>query len=278
MKISIFYFSGTGNTSWLTRQISSAFSQKGIAISAHSIEKTSIQEADFLISNADIVGFGYPIYGSDLPHNMQNFMGDLSPSLDKKTFVFCTQWKWSGDGAQACASILRQRGFQILWAEHFFMPNNVCTPFLPFKYTNDVQKIEPMLRKAKEKAFIFAFKIIENQSFLRGFNVFSILAGRIQRDPFRKMFPKLRNDISIDEKKCTYCYFCVNTCPSSNFIKEEDSIKTKGECILCLRCYNFCPVSAVMYRKIPHNLNRGIPYRGPKGAWDAQINSASTDA
>lgn len=273
MKVVIFYFSGTGNTSWLSRKMVSFFSTTGYDASAHSIEKTTCKEADVLIAESDIVGFAYPIYGSDLPHNVKEFMLALSPVSSKPAFIFCTQWKWSGDGSRAGSLFINAKGFKTLWAEHFLMPNNVCVTILPLPYTNTRQKIEPVLRHAAQKAGNFVKAIISGKSFLRGFNPLSAAAGSIQRNPFRMAFPKVRNDIAVNAQECTKCLLCVNICPSSNLFHDSGNIKTKGSCILCLRCYNFCPVSAITYRKTAHNKKRGIPYRGPSGHWDGSVNA-----
>lgn len=274
MKVHIFYFSGTGNTSWVSRELVSLFLAAGSDASAHSIEKTTSSRADMLIEESDIIGFGYPIYGSDLPHNMKEFLLALSPVSSKPAFVFCTQWKWSGDGSRAGSLFINEKGFKTLWAEHFLMPNNVCAPILPFPYTNDQHKIEPVLRRAEKKAGRFVRTIISGKSFLRGFNPLSAAAGSIQRNPFRRVFHKLRDDVGINTQNCTNCLLCVNICPSANFFHDSGKIKTNGSCLLCLRCYNFCPVSAITYKNIVHNKKRGVPYKGPGGRWDESPNAS----
>lgn len=274
MKAVIFYFSGTGNTSWLSRELVSRLTKAGYTTSALSIEKITSLEADSQIAESDIIGFGYPIYGSDSPHNMKEFILALTPVSSKSAFVFCTQWKWSGDGSRAGSLFINEKGFKTLWTEHFLMPNNVCTPILPFPYTNTRHKIEPVLRNAAKKADKFVKSIIGTKTFLRGFNPLSAAAGSLQRNPFRKAFHKLRDDIGVNVQYCTNCLLCVNICPSANLSLEEDEIKTRGSCILCLRCYNFCPVSAITYRKIAHNKKRGVPYKGPSGHWDSSANAS----
>lgn len=278
MKASIFYFSGTGNTSWLSRELVSRFRAAGVDARAHSIEKITPAEADLLITKSDIIGLGYPIYGSDLPQNMKEFMLALSHVAAKPTFVFCTQWKWSGDGSRAGSLFINEKGFKTFWAEHFLMPNNVCAPILPFPYTNERHKIEPVLLRAAKKADKFVHTIISGRSILRGFNSFSAVAGSIQRKPFRKVFHKLRDDIAVNVRRCTNCLLCVDICPSANLFYDSNKIKTRGSCLLCLRCYNFCPISSITYRNIVHNERRGVPYRGPSGHWDSSANASWPDS
>jgi len=272
MQITMFYFSGTGNTSWISKELVKRFASYSADVVAHSIENVKPQDADRLIAESDIVGFGYPIYGSDLPQNMKEFLLALKPVASKCTFLFCTQWKWSGDGTHAASLFIKGKGFNVLYSEHFLMPNNVCTPFLPLPYTNDRAKIEPRLIRSGKKVINFAKTIISSKQKLRGFNFLSRVAGGLQRIPYRKAFPNLRNDIGIDQSNCTNCLQCVKICPSGNLYVNDNVISTTGDCILCLRCYNYCPESAITYRKILHDKKRGTPYRGPSGHWDGGAN------
>ncbi len=271
-RTAIFYFSGTGNTWWLSGVFAELMQEKGFHTNIYSIEKLKGTEVDKIISNSEMVGFGYPVYGSDLPQPMKEFI-DRLPVVDKKdTFVFCTQWMWSGDGARVGADLLAMKGFDIKWAEHFLMPNNICTSvtwFVP--YTNNKKKVARVLSKARERAIRFVEKMVHKRSFYRGFNSFSRFTGSWQRVPFQRMFNKLRNDIGIDESACIRCGLCERLCPSGNLVFSGEYFKTNGSCSLCLRCYNFCPVSAITYMSRPHNHKRGEPYKGPIHTFDPEV-------
>ena len=132
----LFYFSGTGNTRYVANAIATALP----AATVYSIEDLDPSAADDLIARSDLVGFGYPIYGSDLPKPMKDFLSALSPIPGKPVFVFCTQWIFSGDGARAAKHYLKHTGYDIRWAEHFLMPNNVCVSIMRyfFIYTNEI--------------------------------------------------------------------------------------------------------------------------------------------
>jgi ferredoxin len=286
-KVLILYFSGTGNTWWISEMLKRNLEQNCIQVLAESIEKfgknnsTEYGCVNFseLINGYDCIGFGYPVYGSDVPQIMKDFMIDVSKDIkksdkkpmitDKPAFIFCSQWMWSGDGARTGTEFLGG-SFNIMWAEHFNMPNNVCVNFLKLPFTNDRVKINKILEKTERKINRFASKIIKGKESRRGFNFFSFLSGQIQRVPFRLTFDRFRNDISIDTDKCTLCMKCVRMCPSGNLVAEGRSIKIKGCCIICLRCYDFCPVSAVKYMKQAHKQSRGIPYKGPVEGFDPE--------
>jgi flavodoxin/ferredoxin len=263
-RVVLFFFSGTGNTEYVANVMAAALPKTTV----HSIESITTEQADVLIAERDLIGFGYPIYGSDLPQPMKDFLHALSPRSGKPTFLFCTQWMFSGDGARAATRYLSHTGFNIKWAEHFFMPNNICVSFTRiFPYTNDPQRIQPVLLKTTKRAQNFACHILSGKPSRRGFNPFAHIAGSMQRVPFRTTFHRWRNDIGIDLEKCTHCLKCVNDCPAKNLAYDEKTKRfiTQNTCYICLRCYDFCPVSAVTYMGHSHDPRRGKPYKGPYG-------------
>jgi ferredoxin/flavodoxin len=261
----IFYFSGTGNTWWVSKRIAESLKSKNINVSIHSIENIVLEEADRLISESKYVGFGYPIYGSDLPEIMKSFLSDLQPVNQKNTFLFCTQWLFSGDGTRNGGIYIKKKGFSVRWTEHFFMPNNISVTNTMFSwfYTNDETKHKKRLTHSSNRANVLVDQIANNISFRRGYGLLPTLAGLMQRLPYRLMFNNLRDDISANQTRCVLCERCVNNCPVDNLQITEGKVNAKGECILCLRCYNFCPVGAIQYKGKDFNLDKGRPYQGP---------------
>lgn len=270
-KAKLFYFSGTGNTWWISEQLARRLRDKGIAAQAYSVEQLDSEKASRLLDDCDLVGFGYPIYGSDLPEPMKIFMRNLPECRGKPCFTYCTQWLWSGDGARTGADFLKPKGFDVGWGEHFLMLNNVCIELIRLPFTNDPSKMNGVLRRALRKVEFFAERIAAGRPFRRGFNPVSFLLGCLQRLPFRKVFPRLKDDIGVDRERCTLCRQCAELCPMRNIVFEGASFTTRGSCVLCLRCYNFCPTSAITYRGRRHNLKRGVPYRGPVRDFDPFI-------
>lgn len=270
-KAVIFYFSGTGNTWYVSAELAGYLGQGGIKTGIYSIETVTPEQAAALVSESDLIGFGYPVHGSDLPRPMVRFIESLPSSDGKQAFVFCTQWLWSGDGAAIGASFLRKKGFKVQWGEHFLMPNNVTVSVIRLPYTNNKDRLKKVRDRASRKIKHFSGKLIEGKPFRHGFNPVAYLLGSIQRVPYRRVFDKLQNDIAVDEETCIDCGDCVDLCPTGNLYYADTKINVKGCCILCLRCYNFCPAAAITYMGRPHLKQRGEPYRGPVENFDPFI-------
>ena len=267
----LFYFSGTGNTWWVTEEISRHLTEKDFNSRAYSIEEVTPVKAAALIEESSLVGFGYPIHGSDLPQPMKEFIEALPQYPGKDALVFCTQWLWSGDGAFLGASMLKEKGFAVKWGEHFLMPNNVTVSIIRLPYTNNPARLSAVRQRASRKINRLVNRITACKTYRHGFNYLAYLLGCMQRVPYRRYYHKLQNDIDINREVCIDCGECVRLCPVGNLYYAGVEIKTKGNCILCTRCYNFCPVAAVTYMKRPHLPKRGEPYRGPIENFDPSI-------
>ncbi len=270
-EIVIFYFSGTGNTWWVSNEIVLQLEKLGHSARAFSIEALPVNEVKELIQDSDIVGFGYPIHGSDLPVPMKNFIEQLPVVSTKQAFVFCTQWLWSGDGAAVGGTMLHDKGFNVQWGEHFLMPNNVTVSIIRLPYTNDPGRLAGVLGRAAKRAAHFVQEIDAGRASLHGFNQVSFCLGSLQRVPFRRVFHKFQSDIGIDYANCIDCGECVRLCLVDNFYYEDKDIKTRGNCIICFRCYNFCPVAAITHMGRPHLHGRGEPYKGPVKDFDPSV-------
>ena len=232
----MFYFSGTGNSKY----IAELFSQQMNA-SCHSIEEA----IDFkqLINSKETIGFCYPIYGSRVPKIMREFVIENMEYLEsKKIIIFCTQWLFSGDGARAFTDIFPPDFIQVIYAEHFLMPNNINNvPLLP---AANERKLRKYRLRSKRKMRIVCENIKNKKIKKRGFNPASKILGLIQGSTMPAIEQKASDKLWID-KDCNNCQKCVHICPMKNFESQDEQIQTKNNCILCYRCINQCPQKAI---------------------------------
>lgn len=261
----IFFFSGTGNTWWVGSQLSQALRAFGFKAEALSIEQVSASQVLKAINQSTIAGLGYPIYGSDAPLVMQEFIRAL-PKLDepKPMLIFATQAVWSGDGAYFMRQQIEAKGYQIRWAVHFNMPLNVALDCgfvvnLLFQLMN--AKPEKALKRVKK----LVRRVAEDKTWIMGRSPILSL-GWMQRIPYRKTLHLWQSGIlSVDSERCDGCGHCARLCPVEN-IRLKDGLPRFGDqCILCMRCFNYCPQLAVLAFGKPFNERwyGDEPYQGP---------------
>ena len=240
----MFYFSGTGNSKYIAR----LFSQKMNA-AHYSIE----EDIDFaaLIEANDVIGFCYPVYMSRVPRIMRNFVTKHMDKLkDKKLVIFCTQLLLSGDGARAFAALFPPNHVDVIYAEHFFMPNNVCN-FALLRQTRD-KGVYKRMKMAESKMERVCKNIKSGIVKKRGFSAVSRLSGKIQGKPWQgdsrnshaaegTMEYRAKHGVKTDAD----CTACVECCPMHNLENRQGKISHKNNCTMCYRCVNLCPQKAI---------------------------------
>jgi len=271
--VSIFYFSGTGNTWWVSEHIAEELTKHGFRATAHSIEQVTREEAAALIEKSSIIGLGFPIYGSDVPRIFHNFIRTLpKQKVQKSVLGFVTQMVWSGNGINFLKEELSSNGYRIRWAAEFNMPNNIALPILPLPYSSDTNKFKPQLTKCSRKITELCMKIVNNEDLRQHDHLIHSAAGWIQRGPFRLAHNWGRKFWSVDPEACTSCGRCAQICPVEN-IRMVDGLPIFGsECVYCMRCFNYCPTLAVHYMNISNKrAKRNRPYQGPVPAFHPEM-------
>lgn len=277
MDVCILYFSGTGNTWWVSKKLTEELINKGRTAEYHSIELLDIQEASALINDSDMIIFAYPIYGSCVPEPMKKFIDNLQkPIKPKRTGIFCTQMAFSGDGAWHYHKILEQKGFAVVWTHHFKMPNNISIKASPIAFSDDLSKIGKIMKKCGINIKKAADEIALGKSRFKGKGLVSFLLGLSQRPIFKHLTKRpFKSPYKTNPQKCVKCMRCIQICPEGNIKLSEEGIIFGTDCALCLRCYSFCPKTAIKAYGLSHS-DKKKTYRGPDG-YDPALIAARKD-
>ena len=230
------YFSGTGNSKYIAELFC-----KHMNAEFYSIEETI--DFDKLIVSEEVIGFCYPVYGSRVPRIMREFAKRQMESIKgKKIIIFCTQMYFSGDGARAFTDIFPRGFVEVIFAEHFLMPNNVCNVLItPLPGEKTIRKY---MTKAEQKMQMVCDQIKNGIVRKRGFNPVSRTLGLIQGVFYPKLEKIGLGRVWVDSD-CTQCNLCVSVCPMNNFENKEGRVTPKGNCTMCYRCINKCQKKAI---------------------------------
>jgi len=232
----IIYFSGTGNSKYIAELFCRCMDAK-----CYSVE----DKVDFgkLTASEEVIGFCYPVYGSRVPRIMREFAVRYLEFLEnKKIIIFCTQLVFSGDGARAFTDLFPKKFFQVIYAEHFLMPNNVVNFFL-LPLTNE-RKVKRCVSKAEQKMQLVCNNIKNGIVKKRGFNPISRILGLIQGVFMPGIEKKAQKTVRINNN-CTQCKICTFICPMNNLDCLNGKVVHKFNCTLCYRCINKCPQKAI---------------------------------
>ncbi len=225
----ILYFTGTGNTLYVAREL-------GVDATIYSIPKLLKQE-EFIIED-DIVGIVVPIYALRIPHLVDEYLSKVKINA-KYTFFIFTHALLAFD----TRNFASKYSFNVNYSAHIKMPNNFLIAFDMKKTNQKDYNYNSKLLKIKQD--------IENKVESRNVGVLVSTLGRFARI-FNKTsyesYYKKDSEFIVDSTLCTQCMICERVCSSNNITVLKDNFFNQN-CMQCLACINCCPTKAIKHKR-----------------------------
>jgi ferredoxin len=242
MKIELKYFSGTGN-SWKVLD-----SCKDVFIENHHLVSISqIKTNEQLPSDADLIGFCFPVYAFGIPRICRRYLNQLQKfNKPQHVFVIITAGKHdeAGFSVRQCEKILKKKNCSVIYSAVVEMPINWTT------YMNPPSKDEAIkiIGKGVEEAKIISENIINGNCKQHIFNI----PQRYGRFRFYKEY-YLFKYLGIQNmwrsfnvySSCNGCGLCERICPTNSIKIRNDKPEWSSTCEQCMRCVNYCPNEAI---------------------------------
>jgi len=244
----VFYFSGTGNTQWVARQLAEATGEE-------LVDMARDKRTAFHITEDERIGFCFPTHGWQPPRLVRNFIRKMELSIERseKKPLFCYAVTTCGDNMGEAMTILNRellaKGLQAETMFSVIMPESyVC---LPFMHTDSEERVEEKIENAKRQ-MTHIIRIVKD----RKFGIVELEQGATPRlysyvigGYFnRKMITDKKFVVDVDS--CTRCGKCQRVCPVGNIKGIPPQWSHDGSCTMCLACYHHCPVHAINYGTI----------------------------
>jgi len=260
MKYKLVYFSGTGNTELISRELAVRLEKLG-----HAVELTCLgpkTDATRLSADADVLGFGFPVYKFTFPDYFKRFF----PALNRvgKTmpfFIYATYARFTASCFTDFARQLDSSQYKPVATRPFKCPENGIASR---QSTDDYEYRSVMYFEDNitGKLDSFTREIISgverhtNEGFSITFphNIFGPLQLGIVRDIERTKYPRLR----IDHNRCDGCGLCAKDCPESNIAMTAGKAEAVDAyaCLHCLRCMHHCHRNAISFGALTDGDNR----------------------
>ena len=246
MKVLIIYFSGTGNTLKVAEKYASTFTELGHEaelVSIDGLPKNKALTDEFLtkLSNADLVGFGYPVHAFNAPSVMLKLAKFLPKQPNaKRAFIFNTSGeplKLNNISSFKFARMLKRRRYLVFSEYHYCMPYNIIfrhTDTMAYKMWHTAEQLIPLDVK----------EIVEGTSHkLQRVSCGGLIACVIRCEHWGV---RLNGKQYKVKKECVHCQKCINVCPTHNItVKKNGQLKFGGDCLMCMRCAQLCPKDAI---------------------------------
>ncbi len=182
------YFSGTGNTKHCVETFVKQFDENCTAIS---IEDPHITRQ---ISMHDMLVFGYPIYFSNIPKIVQDFINNNKAYFEhKQVFIIATMALFSGDGSGFAARLFKKHHAKVIGGLHLKMPDCIGDE-KPLKRTTEVNRNQ--IKHSNQKIALAVRNLKEGKPPKEGLNFFCHIAGLLgQRLWFTGKLPHIRRNL-----------------------------------------------------------------------------------
>ncbi len=230
------YFSGTGNTKYCLEKFCKATGGKAISIEDPAALK--------IIEQNETLAVGHPIYYSDIPPIMRDFIKTHADLFcGKKIFILATMGLFSGDGAGVSGRLLKKCGAVILGGLHVRMPDCIGDEKMLKKPLAVNLKL---IHNTEEKIEASVQKIQLGKYPKDGLHFYSRICGLFgQRLWFKATAKGLTKKLKINSDKCIGCGMCSTNCPVKAISLRNKKAVFTGTCGLCYRCINSCPQKAI---------------------------------
>jgi ferredoxin len=259
--ISIRYFTGTGNSWFIAKTCAAAFDEKEWKTDIAPIAEADHPAGTPPLDRAEAACFVFPVYSLDIPRVVRRWLSSLPhrghapgggndaagiPSLILVTGGAPDDCGWALIEA---SRILRMKGYDPVYADLVYMPNNWGT----FSIVPSGDEASNIVSAGERKArtAVQAFLSGERYSKPLSLSTFGPLGSRLLRAGFKRGVKRMWKMYRV-APSCTGCGLCARTCPLGAI--EMKAAGTEGtsrpswtaSCEQCMRCFNICPSRSIL--------------------------------
>ncbi|MEF8799252.1 MAG: EFR1 family ferrodoxin [Candidatus Bipolaricaulota bacterium] len=279
MKVLILYFSGTGNTKFIAEKISRKLEEGDYTTEASSVETFDPEDVD----GYDLLVFGYPVHGYEMPSFLKSYLSDLSLLRSKGVIVYSTIGYNGGNSLRSTAEILETEGFKVVGSEEFRMPGNdgliisgkesdTVREVLDTDYNSSPVINEKVSNIAQRIGELAGNKVDENEVLKPEKKFTYVLLTPLMKLAFY-LFEKIFVGKFRADESCVACGLCEEICPADNIELNNGKVAFGDDCYFCLRCINQCPVEAIQISRFTEGKFR---FKGPMGNYRPDLLEQNT--
>jgi ferredoxin len=250
MNARIYYFSGTGNSLYIAKELKRRISGSKLIPMISSLNK------DIIEIDADIIGIIFPLQGPTFPNAVKQFLEKIKFPPDSYIFAIATRGGTTSKIHEEINKILKKKNRSL--NSHFSITMFNNDPKLLNKdnkiYEFHIPTKEELILKESEiskKLDFIQQKINKKENCHEKDNEYhfkyNFILERIVLFAIKLMESKSIKNYFFADLKCKSCGLCEKVC-LSNRIKMVDKKPHWDDKILCHMCYaclNFCPAESI---------------------------------
>jgi ferredoxin/flavodoxin len=240
MKTAIYYFTGTGNTLAVARELAQELSRE--PGDTEIVPIPSLNQQDTFFADAEAVGIAFPVYFLDMPGIVKEFVRKLRFSKKPYIFGIATCGERPGGALYSLKSLLEEKGTTLASGFVLVMPENFIGPV---DLMGDACHRQEKYAAARNRIPAVAEAIRERRQVMPEGNGSAILriGGIITRMFATSLYNTPRRFHATGT--CNRCRTCERVCPTGNITVANDGVRWGSSCTQCYACIHWCPKGAI---------------------------------
>ena len=249
----ILYFSGTGNSMAISRQLAERLGEQVMPLS-RAVARDLSQERR--------IGLVFPCYWFNAPRAVTELLPRLQLPKDAYVFIVIPCGAQAGNAIWTVRRMLAAKGVEVAYSHKIRVPDNSAVGF--GRNPNDqVWKFDRYAGRLERITADIAAGVRRCHYAWWG------LAGALCAIPAvqRRTLPMLTPAVNAD--RCIACGICAKVCPQGNIAIRDGKACCGDDCTQCLACVHFCPQQAVEINSKP--TPKAHQYHHPKVTVDDML-------
>ncbi|MCX6993540.1 MAG: EFR1 family ferrodoxin [Kiritimatiellaeota bacterium] len=252
MNTILYYFSGTGNSLAVARDLAAALGNTTLIAIPKALQEPGGVAAS-AVATADAVGIVFPVYAWGPPRIVTDFINSRKWHDIPYLFAVCTCGGFPGGTLTLVERALRARGGNLQAGFSIVMPGNYTALYGAIAEA----KQQKLFTRARARIAEIAewVKAHRNRPVEKSFFLVNWLTTGFL---YKFGMPKFK---TADVKfwvmdTCTHCGLCVKVCPRLNIDLKDGRPQWHGNCEQCMACLQWCPVEAIQFGKATQQRKR----------------------
>jgi ferredoxin len=243
----VFFFTGTGNSLKVSKDIASALGDCEL------LRMGAWTQFD-LAAGYETIGFVFPTYYRGIPKRVREFVSRLNLQHNKNAYYYAvtTMGRYDGNALRQIMALLKRKGIALHYAKALDMYSNYVISYDMRETVDEEAKqseidFQPILRDIMDRKTnqVPRLKLLQELAY----------RALIQFAPEMDKFYSVSGD-------CIHCGICEAVCPVGNiFLDGKGRPQFQHHCEQCVACIQFCPKKAINYKDKTQGRRR---YKNPE--------------